>query len=417
MAQPLPTHFRIHTEWDRPIVPVEGGPAVLLTRIVASQPHASTSRPPIDLAFVLDRSGSMSGEPIELVKQAVSIALDFVDERDRISLVSFDDDVRVWHDLAWATPQQKSMTRAFLRAITVGSSTNLGGGWMKGCQQLGLAPVAGSSRVRRVILLTDGQANVGMTDPSELSSLANTFRRQGISTSTIGVGNHFNEFLLSAMAEASGGNFVFVEHPALLPSFFARETGDMTKVVALAPQLVLTLQPGVTGELLNRFPASMEGSSLTINLRDLIADDDLVLVFEVNVPPGIENSVVALTAHLRFSDGSIVPVEISELRRRPVHEVVAHPLSDLVIQRHAMERSAQMRREAMRSDHEGDIATSRRTLREAHSLLVAAPQSAEIDALSNDINTLADTEARFTESTRKRVIHEVHSQSRGRRTT
>jgi Ca-activated chloride channel family protein len=187
MAVPSHPFIQVSAAWDRPIVPVGGGSAVLIAQITASRPpnHAAV-RTPLDIAFVIDRSGSMSGEPLELVKQAVSFALDFLDERDRISLISFDDRVKTWHNLATASPQQKAMTRMLLQTIRPGGSTNLSGGWFAGCRQLQEFGDGTSQRARRVILLTDGQANAGTTDPGELSRYATMFRSQGIGTTTIG---------------------------------------------------------------------------------------------------------------------------------------------------------------------------------------------------------------------------------------
>lgn len=120
MAESLSTSFHIQAEWDRAIVPTEGGPAILVTEIRASKPiEAMIERLPIDIAFVLDRSGSMSGEPLEMVKLAVSVALNYLDDQDRVSLVSFDHGVRVWHDLQNATPAQKTLTRMAVDAITL----------------------------------------------------------------------------------------------------------------------------------------------------------------------------------------------------------------------------------------------------------------------------------------------------------
>lgn len=415
---PAPSHpnLQIECSWDRPIVPIEGGAAILVTQIVASaQVIGASIRPPLDIAFVLDRSGSMEGEPLELVKQAIGIALNYLDERDRVSLVTFDDEVTVWQELSPATARLKTVMRLQLAAIEVGGSTNLGEAWMTGCEQHGPVSHNTSPRVRRTILLTDGQANVGITDPATLGRFASQYRERGVGTTTIGVGLHFDEMLLSAMAEAGGGNFVFVEHPSTLPAFFARETGDLANIVAMSPRLILTLQPGVTGRLLNIFPARVDGQHLTIDLRDLTTGDTLALIMELTIPPGPENSVIALSARLQLADGLELPISIPGLCRRPARDVAAHPANPEVLRRHALERSAAARREAIRRDRAGDIAGSRLVLRESLDLLMSAPGSDEITAVATDISDLAQERAAFSESTRKRVIQEGHTYSRGNR--
>ncbi|MEJ7839155.1 MAG: VWA domain-containing protein [Thermomicrobiales bacterium] len=416
MAQVLSTSFHIQAEWDRTMVPVEGGTAILVAEIQVARPVTSeVNRPAIDLAFVLDRSGSMSGQPLEMVKQAVKVALTYLNEQDRVALVSFDHGVRIWHGLEYATGPQKALTRMAVDAIREGGSTDLAGGWMSGCDVMQRMMYSAAPRVRRVVVLTDGQANVGITEPAEFSEMATRFRRQGIATSTIGVGLHFDETLLTATAEAGGGNFTYADDAAKLPAFFEREIGDLSKVVAMAPQLVLTLEPGVHGSLLNAFPTRVEGASMLIDLRDLIEGDELVLVFEVEVPAGAEHSVVAMTGALRLTDSTQVPIEIPTLQRRLRSEVEVHPQAPRVAQRHAMERTSTMRREAMRLDRQGDVMSSRRTLRDAHSMLYAAPQSAEIAEMMQDVESLADTQAVFSEAVRKQEAHTGHNRSRGRR--
>jgi Ca-activated chloride channel family protein len=415
MAVPQHPFLRVSAAWDRPVVPVEGGAAVLIAQIAASRPHNhAEARTPLDIVFVIDRSGSMSGEPLELVKAAVSAALDSLDERDRISLISFDHQVKTWHNLGFASPQQKAMTRMLLQTIRPGGSTNLSGGWFAGCRQLQEFGDGASPRARRVILLTDGQANAGITDPAELSRTATMYRGHGVTTTTIGAGDHFDEMLLSSLAEAGGGNYHYVEHPTQFQAVFQRETRDLAGIVSIAPQLVLTLQPGVTGDLLNAFPARIDGANLIVDLRDLVAGDDLVLVLEVTIPPGPADSVVALLGHLRLQDGSIVPVEIPELPRKPAAEVNSRPQDPEVVRHHVVERTNHARREAIRLDREGDLARSRQVLRESRELLVAAPQSAETAELAAEFDVLAAQEMPFSESMRKRAMHVAHDRSRGR---
>jgi Ca-activated chloride channel family protein len=345
----------------------------------------------------------------------VSVALDFLDDRDRVSLITFDHNVKLWQELTPATSGAKTLLRNILRIIRAGGSTNLTGGWQAGCEQVSADATTSPGRVRRTILLTDGQANTGLIDPAAITGIATDYRQCGVSTTTIGVGLHFDEMLLSAMSEAGGGNFAFVEHPAALPAIFARETGNLANIVAMSPRLTLILEPGVTGQLLNAFPAWIDGPAMVIDLRDLAAGDELTLVMELSIPPGTENSIVALSATLQVGPETHLPVPIPTLRRRPAAEVDVHPRNPDVQQRHALERSALARREAIRRDREGDIAGSRQVLRMSRDYLLSVPQSAEIETLSADIAELAASPVAFDEATRKRIIHEGHAHSRGNR--
>jgi Ca-activated chloride channel family protein len=220
--------------------------------------------------------------------------------------------------------------------------------------------------------------------------------------------------LLSSLAEAGGGNYHYVEHPEQFRAVFERETRGLAEIVSLAPQLVLTLQPGMTGDLLNAFPARIEGADLRIDLRDLVAGDDLVLVLEVTTPPGPEDSVVALLGQLRLQDGSVVLIQIPELKRRPAMEVISRSQEPEVLRRHVVERTNKSRREAIRLDREGDVVRSRQLLRESQALLMSVPQSAETAELAMEFDELAIQKSAFSESTRKREMHVTHDRSRGR---
>ncbi len=204
----------IATRWEKPVVGADGGEATLLVRIVApAQDDTGAQRAaPLDIAFVLDRSGSMHGGKLELAKEGVDVALSRLRDVDRAALVVYDDAVDTVQPLASTTPRMKASLRLALHGIDPGGSTFLSGGWVAGCHELAEAtPVSGehltAARIRRVVLLTDGLANVRILDPGELARHAGELRRRGIATTTVGVGQDFDEGLLSAMAEAGGGNF------------------------------------------------------------------------------------------------------------------------------------------------------------------------------------------------------------------
>jgi Ca-activated chloride channel family protein len=404
-----PSPIQIHALWDRPFIPVSGGSVILCLHLQAIE-TAPGNRPPLDLAFVLDRSGSMSGEPLELVRQGVSTALDFLDDGDRVALVTFDHEYRIWQELAGVSASRKARLRHLLQMITPGGSTDLTQGWLQGCGQLAHT-ASTTGRIRRAILLTDGQANTGITDPAAIARIATEYRQSGITTTTVGVGAHFDELLLSSVSEAGGGNFKYIGHPAELPTFFANETGDMTRIVATALRLDLHLGSGITGRLLNAFPATVHGETLRIDLRDLVAGDTLDLILELDIPAGAEDRII--TAALHFGDGQMIAVPLPHLQRRVATEIAGIAPDPEVLQKHALELSTRARREAMRLDRAGDITGSRTVLREAFVTLDMAPASPKIRALSHELMTMAEETKAFDENTRKRVVHESHAQSRG----
>ena len=272
--------LNITTSWEHDIFAANEGSSHLVVTISAS---ASTrgERAPIDLAFALDRSGSMSGQgKIELVKEAVIASMSQLRENDRVSLVTFDNHVNVRHKLTPLDLAHRTRLERVTREIEPGGSTNLSGGWLEACRQLsGSEP--GSPRIRRALLLTDGQANVGITDPDELNRHARELRDRGISTSAIGVGYGFDEILLSGMAEAGGGNFQFIADASQLEAFFSDELRSLAEMVAVNPYLDLTMPHGVNAELINAFPTEIHRGHTSVDARDLAAGEQVHLVFAV----------------------------------------------------------------------------------------------------------------------------------------
>ena len=170
-----------------------------LVRIVAPEAPATTEsvvRTPLDIALVIDRSGSMSGQPLETAKECAVRIVKGLRPDDRISIVTFDDEIKIEQSLV-AVGDTKDL-EARIRSIQSGDSTDLFGGWEEGAKQL--APFIKKDRIARVILLSDGQANHGLIDENQIFAHVSRLAGTGITTSTIGLGHGFNESLMSGMA-------------------------------------------------------------------------------------------------------------------------------------------------------------------------------------------------------------------------
>jgi len=198
----------------------------LLVTVSGEHPPA---RPPINVSLVLDRSGSMSGEPLRAARDAAVRFLGFLGPEDRASVVTFDDVVRT--EFGPGAGNDPAAADA-VRRIREGGTTNLSGGWLEGRAHVASGLVTGTNRV---ILFTDGQANQGITEPGRLEQLARGAVDAGVSTTCIGFGPGFNEDLLRAMGEAGRGSFWYVEAPDQMGGIFA---GEIEGLVALAAQNV-----------------------------------------------------------------------------------------------------------------------------------------------------------------------------------
>jgi Ca-activated chloride channel homolog len=383
---------RVEARWEKPLVAASGGEATLLVRITApSEEETETRRAaPLDVAFVLDRSGSMLGGKLDLAKEGVDLAVARLRDADRAALVVYDDEVDTVQSLAPATPRLKASLRLALHGVDPGGSTYLSGGWVAGCQHLAEAtPVASAdstaTRIRRVILLTDGLANVGILDPGVLARHAGELRRRGIATTTVGVGQDFDEGLLSAMAEAGGGNFQYVAGPEGLRSFFARELQELFSVAATGLTVTLVLPTGVDAELVSAFPHETRGDALDVAIGDLAAGDEIDLVFTVRAGSGNAGDLLPVGVTAWWTDPRAdarreINAVLDPLRWAEAPELTAATPDDLVLERAMRQRAAAERRAGLELDRAGRYAESRARMRRSENFLAAAPMTASVEA-------------------------------------
>jgi Ca-activated chloride channel homolog len=235
-------------------------------------------RPPLCIALVLDRSGSMAGPKLAVARRCGRWLAERLRPADELALVAFDGHVRL---LAPRAEVDASRLRAAIASIGPGGQTNLSGGWLRGLGELVDAPAHGP---RKILLLTDGLANQGFTDHDDLVDMARRARLEGVSTSTIGFGEGFDEDLLRDMADAGGGNTHFAETPDDAPGIFERELEGLTRVVA--HDVTLDVRPGSAVELLgvlNDYPLNVEGGA-QIELGDAYAGERRRVVLKLRIP-------------------------------------------------------------------------------------------------------------------------------------
>jgi len=250
----------------------------------APETPPQAGRLPVNLAFVLDRSGSMHGDKIKNAREAVLQGIRTLREIDRLAVVTYDDDAEVVVPGTQATPEARESAIAAVSRIKVGASTHLHGGWLCGCEQVaeGLADEA----VGRCLLLTDGLANRGITDADEIVRQCAAWRERRVVTTTFGVGADFDETLLRRMADAGGGNFLFIESAVQIADYVASEVGEALATTVREAVLVVDAGEGAVVESVNDFPCRQDGNTWRVEIGSLFSGQSLKPILRVTFPEG-----------------------------------------------------------------------------------------------------------------------------------
>jgi uracil DNA glycosylase/uncharacterized protein YegL len=274
------------------------------------------ARLPLEVSIVLDRSGSMSGKPLEKALAATEVLLDALGPDDTVSVVVFDDKVATVIEPARLI--DAAAAKKVLKKVRPGGATALHAGWVKGCEHVAGRP--NERVVRRVLLLTDGQANHGLTDPKKIIEQARTQGAERVSTTTLGFGSAFNEDLLIGMAEASGGNFYYIETPEEATQVFAIEGEALTSIAA--ERVTLTLTPKAEGvrivDVLNRLPSrELAGGGVEVWVGEMYHAEDKLIAVRLEIDAGAELAKGVPLVDVRFTYEP-VPAKRGEVREGAV---------------------------------------------------------------------------------------------------
>jgi Ca-activated chloride channel family protein len=214
--------------------------AALLVEAVAPAMAAPEGAAPTNLVVVLDRSGSMDGAPLDHATRALRDVVDRLSPADSFGLVIFDDQVDV---VVPAGPvSDRAAIKRAIDGVTARSMTDLGAGLIEGLRQ---AKRLGSDAGVRVLLVSDGHANSGVTDPTVLRNHVGQHLDSRITTSTLGMGLGYDESLLSAIARAGSGNEHFAEEADTAAGVIVQECGDLLSQRFLSCSLTVTMGSGM----------------------------------------------------------------------------------------------------------------------------------------------------------------------------
>jgi Ca-activated chloride channel homolog len=419
--------MKINAQMGVDLVAIEGEEqlSALIELTAPESPQNDTDRTPSTLIVVLDRSGSMGGGRLEGAKRALTSLIDRLSPTDRFGLVSFDDQVRV--EVAAATLTDKPAVKARIEHIHPGGCTNLSAGYLRGLQE---ARRAAADEGATLLLISDGQANAGITEPDQLASVAVTYAKQHVTTSTLGYGLGYDERLLTAITKGGRGNEHFAEDPDTAAALISEEVTGLLSQTVQAASLTIQMSPHVRGvRLANDLEVTPVANGLQVELGSLWAGEErkLVLVFDVPHLPALGLTEIA-SLELRYVDTVelkeetvTIPLHVNVV---PGDEAAGRTMNPVVTTELAFQEAQRAKREASRRLYEGDVEGAAMHLGTAREAVAAAMSAAPVGSrfeLSEESAAIDEMmhEARYGETTRasKRLSSDAarKSRQRGRR--
>jgi Ca-activated chloride channel family protein len=380
------------------VIPMHGAVAAqrsttldVLIRITPPDVEITTDRPPLNLGLAIDCSGSMSGSKLAYAKQAACFAVENLLPSDRVSVVMFDSDVNVLVPSTLAT--DKGAVLAKIRQIGAGSCTALHQGWVQSGLQV--SHYLHNDHLNRVLVLSDGLANVGETNPDTIATDVHGLSQRGVSTTTLGVGNDYSEDLMEAMARSGDGNFYHIESPDQLPSLFEAELNGLSATMGHRVSLGLKPKHGaVVKDVLNDFDLT---STQRYKLPNLVLGSPINVVMRLQIP-ALDTATDLCDLRLAWDDPNQSKRQV--LRATfSIPVVSAEQLGDFppvaeVQEQVALLMAARARQEAIHFSDQGDYVQAMGSLRNAKNFMAACPPSA---MLAEESVALDDLEARYSQ--------------------
>ncbi len=278
----------------------------LVVRVTDPGEPLPAERVPLNLALVIDSSGSMEGSSIAFAIESAQRVVNHLADDDRLSVVSFNDTVTDHLAAEPMTPEGRERAIRILGTIRAEGTTNLSAGWLRGAELLAREMASGRASQNRVIVLSDGHANLGIVDPTELAEHAKQLALRGLFSSSVGIGDGYHGETLEAIAVFGGGAHHRAARPNEIVEVVTAELKDIRLTVAERIRIAIQHAPGVRIQSLNEFPLSHEGEDSFCDLGSLLSGASRTAIFSVKFPAG--------------EVGSQSPFEVSATWSRPGSE-------------------------------------------------------------------------------------------------
>jgi len=289
-------------EIDHPLVMADStGHVYLLVQfdIPEAEKDSTRVRPDLNLGLVIDRSGSMSDKgKMDYAIKAAKILVDKLQPSDRISIVEYDDQISVlWPSTPVESPD---MIKAKINTLFPRGSTNLTGGMLKGADEV--LKFLNKENINRVILLSDGLANQGVTNQHEIKRLVRERKAKGMTISTMGLGLDYNEDLMQAIAENAGGNYYYIENPSQMNRIFQKELGTLFLAVAKDVTMNFKATDAVKKVDVFGYISDLNDNNTSIEMENFYTGEKRSLVLRLEIDPGKKKQVSLGNLNMSYTD-------------------------------------------------------------------------------------------------------------------
>ena len=357
----------------------------------------ASERTPANIAIVLDKSGSMQGEKLRNAKEAARMAVSLLNDNDIISIISYDSTVNVLVP-ATKVSDKASINRA-INTMRSSGRTALFAGVSKGAAEI--RKFLDKDRVNRVILLSDGQANIGPSSATELGDLGASLSKDGITVTTIGLGTGYNEDLMANLAGFSDGNHAFVKNAKDLAKVFKYEFGDVLSVVAQDVEIIIHCKNGIRPIRILGRDGTILGQTVRTNMSQLYSEQEKFVLLEVEVPAGkakeeISLADVSINYQNMQSKQQDRLADNMRLAYSESKEEIKRALNKSVVTSATKQVVNESSKKALRLRDEGKLKAAQQVLRESASYsrsqgsLLGGAEEAELNAFGDDIAKDAD---------------------------
>ncbi len=332
----------------------------------------------LDLGVVVDRSGSMADRgKLAYAKQAVKTMIDLLQPTDTLACVQYDDRIAVLWPSSPVT--NTGLYKQLIDSLSPGGSTNLAGGLIMGINQLRQSR---TGSIRRVILLSDGLANQGITDRYQIAGIAAEARSHGISVTTMGLGLNYDEDLMQKIADSGGGKYYYIENPSEMARIYRQEMDVLFSMLTRGISIELEMGSAVNSVEVFGYSVENNGSKKKIAMEDFYAGENRSLLLKFDLKPVKEGETAIGTLAMDYLDLG------DNQKKRQTYAITVNGTRDGdVVEKNIQKDVAaetlliqadQEHEEALRLYEAGKVSEAKSRLDSLQQQLAAAPAAADI---------------------------------------